>query len=357
MVSLELQLSSTQSKVLENRLEQGADAIRHLTPIRSLRRLGKIGAASICRLATVLHFANKLGPGVGQDEVLDVVLGIVKDVAVKAKGDGAGVLFRVNACRRRRAVGVIHVKGSSRVDAGLSANGTGSQLEHALELLELGRGQIEGELGVVHADEVDVDLQSAAEGLNACRAGAVGRLPARDKVEEGNVLSGEIVEGREFKERPGVLVKDVLEGFHGDESVAAFRVKGLQALVLFSQGDGQGLPVSNGRAQGRGLRCRLPLGVALESAAADGLEADDLEDGDKDGEDFKHHNGDMNPFTGRKVGVDLGLEDGSIHGDQEHGSSVEAKLLVKRPLGGSGKIRTWQCSKQWFGSSSPWCHE
>ena len=186
-----------------------------------------------------------LGPGVGQDEILDAHLSVIKDVLAKLLWDLAPVpdilhdrLFRSRSIggrngRLRAALGagapVGRLKGRGRVGGVLVAvQDPGCVLKDASQLFEVGRRQVDLELGATGADEVDVDAQALLEaGPNVHLAGGAQgsagllfnnrhvplkalagvklELPLGDAAEEGNILAREIPERGELLEGLRVL--------------------------------------------------------------------------------------------------------------------------------------------------------
>ena len=144
------------------------------------------------------------------------------------------------------------VEGGGGVDALalLAVDETSGALEDAFELAQFLGRDVHGELGVADADEFGINVQGAVEvvadhisAVTVTGEGAVTQscgqrvLPLGEASQEDDVLAGEFAEGREFLERGGVALEDVLEGAHCHDAVAV--------AVLGLDGRVGGLPAGN----------------------------------------------------------------------------------------------------------------
>lgn len=173
---------------------------RKPTAVRAARGVGNHAASRFTRPPPRLHLGHKLGPRVGQDEVLDVALDIVKHPEGKSRGylaavlgEGCHVGVRDLAVQRH---GRLDVERGGGVCRCLAAQDAGGLLEYVLEVFELARGQVEREFGVAGADEVGVDgegLVVDVELLLAGRHQGPRRLPLRHARQKGHVFAGEVV--------------------------------------------------------------------------------------------------------------------------------------------------------------------
>lgn len=307
-----------------------------------LDSLGSAGGIKGAALADVL------GPGVGQDEVLDAEFGLGKDALIKVNGDVTGVADDgggiVGGAAGSIGEGGGRVVGAARL---VVDNEAGGILKDALQLAEVGRRQVNLELGAGGADEVEVDVQGTLEHLargGLDRAGkrlfilaaaaavlvggpgsgdAVGKLPVADAHEEGDVLAREILEGRELLEGLGVLLKGVLEGIHGQDGAARAGTDRRRAAGhARGPGGARDLRVQGLCVLGAEALARLPAGNGLEGLLAQVAGLADLPDGDKNGEDLEEHYGDGYPHGRDEVVVDRG-HTRDVQSNEPHGGGVK----------------------------------
>ena len=154
---------------------------------------------------------DELGPGVGEDKVLDAHLGVVKDTLVKLGGDVAPVPNVVSRAAFQAAGGV--VERSSRIrSSAVAADDAGGILKKGLQALEVAGRQVDLELSAVAADEVNVDAegslvalarQSHRVGIRLLLGGRlswhqVGGAPLADSSQESNVFARKVPQGRKL---------------------------------------------------------------------------------------------------------------------------------------------------------------
>lgn len=307
----------------------------------------------ISRLDRVPLVLNKLGPSVGKNKVLDALLRIVKDSFVKLLRNIAPVLHAVLDRPRSGAldcllgIGALALtlwwegggegrlnEGGGHVDLALLAvHDPSGYLKDVLECLELLRRDVDGEIGVADTHELGVDAEGAVETFTdqfldvvAARGGAIDglgerALPLSDAGEECDVFTGEVVQSREFQKGSGVALEDVLEGTHGQNTLAG--VGGLDGVATGHQGLGHDGGGFDRLGLGAGhLVFELPLRDRVEGFFAERAVADDLVAGEEDGEDFHDIDGKADPLRRQPVLVDL-LHGGNVDSDKPHRGSVE----------------------------------
>lgn len=266
---------------------------------------------------------DKLGPCVGEHEVLDLLLCLVEDGLVELIRNVTPVLHTVS--KRAGLYGGLHsylgaigrvgrarfVEGCDLVDLALFAvQDTCGALEDGLEPPERLRGDVDGEFCVADADELCVDVEGAVEAfadqLLEVLAGARGQgaLPLGDAGEEGDVFGGEVVEGGEFEKGSRVAFEDVIQGAHGEDAVVGAvgldgAVSGLPARHYRVDHCGYGVDGFSFGAGGLGLL--LPLCDCVECFSNEGLVAHNLPAGQEDSEDFHEPNGKANPIMSALV--------------------------------------------------------
>lgn len=131
-------------------------------------------------------------------------------------------------------------------------------------------------------------------------------LPLGDTREEGDVLAGQVAEGREFLERAGVALQGVLESTHGQDA--------LRSAIGFG-GASKGLPAKKRRpgyerrrverlgSRPSALVLGLPLRDYVKRFFAESLVAHNFPAGKEDGENFHEDDGKANPVTGSGVAL------------------------------------------------------
>lgn len=261
---------------------------------------------------------DKLGPCVGEHEVLDTLLCLVEDGLIEVIRNLAPVLYAV--LKRAGHHGGLHgllgaigrvgrarfIEGCDLVDLALVAvQDARGALEDGLKLLERLRGDVDGEFCVADTDELCVDVQGAVEAfadqLLDVVAGALGQgvLPLGDAGEEGDIFGGEVLEGGEFEEGRGVAFEDVLQGAHGEDAVVG--AVGLDGAVggfpaRHHRVDHCGYGVEGFGFGAGGLGLILPLCDCVERFFKEGLVAHNLPAGQEDSEDFHEPNRKANPM-------------------------------------------------------------
>lgn len=275
----------------------------------------------------VLHLGDKLGPRVGQDEILYTISHIVKHFSAKATWDSTGIVgggFFGLLAAQAAAARLGKVKRRGGVDLRVAAGGACGFFEDVLQFLEGLRRDIEREWGVLRTDEVNVNVECLVEDVQVRlvriffigialflddRAGRDtvpgGSFPSCHTSQEGNVFTREVAQGGEVLEGAWVLSEDVIERCHGEQTVPEGGIplgelsgRAAASTLLSGEGGGGSLEMlrGGGSAQGKGgLRVCLPLGRGSGSLAFEDLEPDDLSHRNEDGEDLEHHDREMNP--------------------------------------------------------------
>lgn len=110
---------------------------------------------------------DELGPCVCQNQVLDAKLGIVKHAFAELVRDFAPVTDNVEGALRINAMGSVIERsaGIGAVAALAAADDSCGVFKHGLKALEVCGREVDLELGVGCADELDVDLERAFEAL------------------------------------------------------------------------------------------------------------------------------------------------------------------------------------------------
>lgn len=252
--------------------------------------------------------------------------------------------------RRERALAELGVcgRGHGGLERGGAVDGAAlvavedqsRRFEHVVELLEVLRRDVDGELGVADADELGVDVEGSVEGftdgLLGSLVGLAGRgvshglgqagLPLGDRSQEGDVLAGEVIQSRETLQGGRVAFEDVFQGAHVEDALAG--------TVVAEDGVAVGLPAghhrvdhSSSRAERLGLRvgalgADFPLLDGLEGFLLEGLLAEDFPAGEQDGEDLHDDDGQADPLGGNPDLVD-DFERRDVESDEPHGRRVE----------------------------------
>lgn len=301
--------------------------VKHVLLVGSVARPRLDGRAAVVRV-------HKLGPRVGQHQVLDLLFGVVEDVRVEGRRDREvehAVGRQVRHLRHGLEVGLAQRLLEVRVEAVVVASccqvgrravgrrvakGRGRALrvppavellgrlgKHVVELLAVARRDVDGELRVLEADKVRVDADSADKGVVALRGAdleqAAVALPVGDVGQETHVLAREILEGGELEQGLGVVLEDVLQGGHGQGRVARVGAGRLGSGALAGNGrGGQGRAgearalLRNGVGVGGGaLVAAFPGGDGIEGLLLEVVRLVYLQAGNTNGEDFNEEDG------------------------------------------------------------------